>query len=117
MQIALAVKSVPFDEIVFVQYPVVEDPYDSNRVAPNYDDAEALWAALEANQPLQLTGEASQGDGVIVTSPTAEPDPSGTPTPGATTTPAPTDQPVALPETITGSTAAQETCSNGNVGQ
>ena len=52
MQIALAVKNVPFDEIVFVQYPVAEDPYDPNRVVPNYEAADQLWAALAANQPL-----------------------------------------------------------------
>src|SRR5690606_24702878 len=35
MQIALAVKNVPFDDIVFVQYPVNADPSDPNRVVPN----------------------------------------------------------------------------------
>ena len=35
VQIALAVKNVPFEEIVFVQYPVDQDPYDENRVVPN----------------------------------------------------------------------------------
>ena len=52
MQIALAVKSVPFDEIVFVQYPVTDDPADSNRVVPDYEAADQLWAALAANQPI-----------------------------------------------------------------
>ena len=58
VQIALAVKNVPFDEIVFVQYPVVTDPCDENKVVPNDESARALWDALAANQPLQLTGEA-----------------------------------------------------------
>ena len=35
VQIALAVKNVPFDEIVFVQYPVNDDPADPNKVVPN----------------------------------------------------------------------------------
>ena len=35
VQIALAVKNVPFDEIVFLQYPVLEDPSDPNKVVPN----------------------------------------------------------------------------------
>ena len=56
VQIALAVKNVPFSEIVFLQYPVIEDPADSNRVVPNKSAAEELWAALEANQTLAAHG-------------------------------------------------------------
>ena len=58
----------------------------------------------------------SQGEGVVVadpgtTEPPATPDPAATPG----ETPAPTDTAVALPSDIAGQTAAQETCSNGNV--
>ena len=116
-QIALAVKNVPFDEIVFIQYPVNGDPADSNKVVPNYTAADALWAALETNRPLQLTGKASQGDGVIVetpapTDPAAPTEPTDAATSGAPVTPA--EEAIALPPAITGSTAAQDTCSNGN---
>ncbi|QIG41172.1 LytR family transcriptional regulator [Microbacterium sp. 4R-513] len=122
VQIALAVKNVPFDEIVFIQYPVNDDPADENRVVPNKSAADALWAALAANQPIQLTGDVSQGDGVVVVQPTdpatepttpVEPAPEASATPGET--PAPTETAVELPSTIAGQTAAQETCSNGNV--
>ena len=79
MQIALAVKNVPFDEIVFVQYPVVDDPYDPNRVVPDYDAADQLWAALAANQPITLTSDPNAGGGVITVDPVptdpATPDP------------------------------------------
>lgn len=114
MQIALAVKNVPFNEIVFLQYPVYPDPDDPNRVVPDFAAADALWAALAANQQLQLTGDVSQGEGVVVVgeAPAAPVDPSATPTPGSTEAP---DTPVALPPEITGQTAAQETCSNGNL--
>ncbi|SDG67834.1 LCP family protein [Microbacterium pygmaeum] len=111
VQIALAVKNVPFDEIVFVQYPVLTDPDDPNKVVPNDESADALWAALAANQPLQLTGDISANEGVVA-------DPNAVPT--DPTTPAPTDpaapaeQAIALPSDITGSTAATPTCSNGN---
>jgi LCP family protein required for cell wall assembly len=124
VQIALAVKDVPFEEIVFIQYPTLADPSDSNRVVPNREAAKALWEALEANQPLELTGDLSQGDGVIDASPTEEPteapaDPVETeapaPTEGATETPAPTETSIELPESIAGQTAAQDTCSNGNL--
>lgn len=115
VQIALAVKSVPFDEIVFVQYPVAADPADENRVVPNYDAADQLWAALAANQPLQLTSDPNLGGGVITVDPAptdpATPDPSATP--GATDVP--TEAAIVLPDSIPGQTAAQSTCSAGNL--
>ncbi len=123
VQIALAVKNVPFEEIVFVQYPTRTDPADPNRVVPDYDAAEQLWAALEANQPLQLTGDLSGGGGVIEAGgpegetpvePTETVEPVE-PTEGAAETPSPQESAVALPSTITGQTAAQNTCSNGNL--
>ena len=116
VQVALAVKSVPFDEIVFVQYPVIEDPNDLNRVAPNYEAADELWAALEANQPIQLSSDPNEAGGVITVDPAptdpATPDPA---TPDPTATPAPTESAIVLPDTIPGQTAAQTTCSAGNV--
>ena len=114
VQIALAVKRVPFEEIVFVQYPVEQDPYDEDRVVPNYEAADALWAALEANEPINVTNDANLGGGVI----TVDPDPAAptaTPTPGSTATPAPTETAVDLPDSIPGTTAADRTCSAGNV--
>jgi LCP family protein required for cell wall assembly len=108
VQIALAVKDVPFGEIVFVQYPTFTDAADANRVVPNYEAAEVLWEALRTDKPLILTGEVGARGGVIDVTPT---DP--TATPGAT--PVPGEEGVALPSSITGSTAAQETCSGGNV--
>jgi LCP family protein required for cell wall assembly len=115
VQIALAVKSVPFDQIVFLQYPTVADPSNPNRVVPNQYAANTLFSALEKNEKLQLTGKASQGDGVVVVTPT----PSASSTPGASSTPSPTatDKAVQLPSSIAGQTAAEQTCSNGNVGR
>lgn len=120
VQIALAVKSVPFDEIVFVQYPVAEDPYDPNRVVPDYDAADQLWAALAANQPLTLTSDPNAGGGVITVDPpvdAATPDPAATTDPGATpdATDAPAETAIELPDSISGTTAAQNTCSAGNL--
>ncbi len=119
VQIALAVKNVPFDEIVFVQYPVLDDPYDSNRVVPNYDAAKQLWAALEANSQIAVTSDPNNTGGVVTVTPTETPQPepeaTATPTPGATATPEPEDEVVELPSTIPGTTAADETCSAGNL--
>ncbi|WP_345801154.1 LCP family protein [Microbacterium sp. AZCO] len=120
VQIALAVKDVPFDEIVFVQYPTLADPYDENRVVADTTSATALWSALATNRPLQLTGEVGARGGVVEVTPDAPaPESTDAATPGATTSPtspaSPDEQAIALPSSITGSTAAQETCSGGNM--
>ena len=117
VQIALAVKDVPFDEIAFVQYPSLQDRFDPDRLRPDYTSAEVLWAALRDNRALQITGDVGANGGVVEVTPTDAATPPGQPTPGDTATPAPTptEVAVALPPTITGSTAAQQTCSGGNV--
>jgi hypothetical protein len=95
---------------------VLEDPSDPNRVVPDYDAADQLWAALAANEPIQVTHDQDLTGGVIVAEPepTEEPvDPTPTADPGAT--PAPSETAVALPDNIPGQNAAQQTCSAGNV--
>ncbi|GAT71923.1 LCP family protein [Microbacterium hydrocarbonoxydans] len=108
VQIALAVKSVPFEDIVFLQFPTNTDPYNANHVVPNEEAAAAMWDAIAQNAQLQVTHENTEFDGVIVTEPTptteATPDPTATP-----------ENVVALPDSIKGNSAAQQTCSNGNV--
>lgn len=116
-QIALALKDVPTSDIVFVQYPTGTDASDPNKVVPMRSAADELFAAIEANQPLQITHENSSNEGVVVeetpaTTPPAEP---VAPTESATPTPDPAQTAVALPDTIKGNSAAQQTCSNGNV--
>ena len=115
VQIALAVKSVPFEDIVFVQYPTGTDAANPNKVVPNQSAASALWDAIEANAQLQITHENNKNDGVVVQEPTAPVEPT---TPDANATPDPNATPdnvVALPNAIKGNSAAQVTCSNGNV--
>ncbi len=124
VQIAMAVKDVPYEDIVFVQYPTryVSDGGPSSRVVPVKDAAQVLFDALKANQPLTLTGDASQGYGVEVTGEAVKPPTTPTPeatadagaTPAAGETPA-AETPVAetrveLPSQIAGQTAAQTTC-------
>ncbi|MGM1018811.1 MAG: LCP family protein [Actinomycetota bacterium] len=118
VQIALAVKDVDFSDIVFVQYPNGSSAAYPNKVVPIPEAGAALWEAIEANRPLEITHENNSNEGVVVT----EDDPEETaPEPSETATP--TDGPdedtdeeaVALPESIKGNTAAQRTCSNGNV--
>jgi len=106
VQIALAVKDVPFEDIVFVQYPTLEDPDNPNKVVPNTSAATALWDAIKANKQLQITHKNTKNDGVVVKEPE----------PGATQAPTPTKTPgdvVELPSSIKGNSAAVQTCSNG----
>lgn len=112
VQIALAVKSVPFEDIVFVQYPTAEDPYDANKVVPDESAATVLWDAIKANKQLQITHQNTANEGVVV----QEPETPTTPAPTASETPTATpDDVVALPDSIKGNSAAVQTCSNGNV--
>lgn len=103
-QIALAVKSVPIEDIVFVQYPTVEDPENPNHVIPDYEAADILFAAINANQPLQITSVPTEDDGVVLAEPAAPP--AEAPTSDEAT--------VELPSTVKGNSAATRTCSNGN---
>ena len=120
VQVAQAVKDVPFEDIVFVQYPTVEAPSDRNRVAPNYSAAEVLWDALAANQAIEVTGDVSVNGGTVVADSTPAPDASPTEEapPAEEVEPGTVDPAtgaVALPPSISGSSAAQQTCSAGVV--
>jgi LCP family protein required for cell wall assembly len=123
--IVQAVQKVGLDNMVFVQYPVGQDPDNINRVVPNVYAAEQLNTALQSDQPIRLSG--TTGDAAEVdTSPsatstpkaTATPAPTATggaaPTPTATKSTRPGSAPapaVTLPPSVSGQTAAQKTCS------
>jgi LCP family protein required for cell wall assembly len=115
VQLALAAKDVPLDDITFVQFPVFDDPANSNHVIADTDAATALWEAIETNQPLEVTGNA--GSGVIEASPAPTQPPVESPAPetSASSTPAPTDVAVELPSNVPGSKADEPTCSAGNL--
>lgn len=108
VQVALAVKDVPFEDIVFLQYPTFTDSYDPNKVVADSASADAMWEAINANQQLQVTHENSENEGVIVEeteAPEVPVDETATPAPNV----------FALPDNVKGNSAAQTTCSNGNV--
>jgi hypothetical protein len=114
VQIAMALKSVPFTDFVFVQYPT---SYGNGGVYPVSYAADELFAALRDNKALALTGEASQGMGVDVVgeatplpvaSPTA--DPTAVADAAASSVPAVPDVAVELPPAIAGQRADQVTC-------
>lgn len=120
VSIAQALKNISLDHIVFLQYPVVTDPDNVNRVVTDDDAASALVAALQADAPLQLTGTLGRG-ATTDTAPQPIPVPAATPSPAdllripvATAAPVEAAAPVALPQDISGQTAAQSTCGKAN---
>lgn len=116
VQVASAVKDVPFEDIVFVQYPTVAARSDANRVAPDYAAAEVLWDALRENRSIEVTGGVAVNDGTVIAEPA--PGESAPPAEDPAVEPGEVDPntgAVALPRAITGSSAAQQTCSAGVV--
>lgn len=109
ISIALTLKKISLDRIVFVQYPVTPDPSNPNRVIPQQSSAAALVSALKSDRPLSLTGKLGRAATAAAT-PTAVPTPIASPTIAteATTTPTPTSVP--LPGDISGQSASQATC-------
>ena len=120
VQIGLALKDTGLGNMVFLQYPTVADPANPNRVIVNRSSASVLNAALVADRALTLTGKTGRGS--VDTTPSPSVGPPASPAPSASGSPAPSTSastsassgPVVLPSTITGQTAAQQTCTVGN---
>jgi LCP family protein required for cell wall assembly len=119
VSIALAMKDIPLESIVFVQYPGTtggEGVY-AGKVQPDVAAADALFAAILADQPVGLSGTTGQGSVVDPNAPASAP--VAAPVDGATVdpatpAPAPTSAPVTvLPDSVLGQTAGTYTCSKG----
>jgi len=121
---ALALKSIPLSQITFVQYPVVGDPTNVNRVVPDETEAPALAQAIQNDEPVTLSGATGRGTEVVggstqgttpsapATAP-ATPTTPATPTGGSTPSSTPSATSVALGQNATGQTAAEQTCTKG----
>ncbi|NQX26655.1 LCP family protein [Microbacteriaceae bacterium VKM Ac-2854] len=126
VQMGLALSEVDLAEVVFVQYPTVTV---DGGVEPNVEAAAVLAAALQNDQAIVVTG----GTGAGATTSGTEPAPAAeTPTAETPTAETPAEAPtepaaeptavataptsVALPESITGQPADQQTCSVGFFG-
>ena len=108
VQIAMAAKDVPLENFVFLQYPAVTDPYDENRVAPNYDEAQKLFEMIAANESIAPSGTyLEETQGTEEPTPPVEQPVEGE-TPVATDTPAPVDTP-----DVVGRNATDESCAAG----
>jgi LCP family protein required for cell wall assembly len=105
---AVALKDINLNKIVFVQYPTY---YMGDGVEPDTASAEQLFTALSNDTPISLTGTTgvgSEADPSAPAGPSATPAPSPAPS-DAGSSPGPTD--VALPDNVHGQTASQHTCS------
>ncbi|PZE57647.1 LytR family transcriptional regulator [Curtobacterium sp. MCPF17_001] len=126
--LASALRGMSTSSMLFVQYPVVDDPADSARVVVDEANAHTLNVALQTDERTTLndssTGRASR-ESSDTASPSASASPSDpattpgaattapeTPAPETTTTSSPSSTP--LPSSITGQSAAEQTCSVGN---
>jgi LCP family protein required for cell wall assembly len=124
--LAGALRGMSTANMLFVQYPVADDPADSARVIVDQDAAHTLNVALQNDQKTSLTdsstGRASEESGTASGTATTAPSTgtstgssgssSGTSTGAATSTATASSTP--LPSSITGQSASEETCSVGN---
>lgn len=119
--IAGALKDIPIDEVVFARYPIADATLGGQSgVVPIADAAEILFAAIAADLPLGLTGGTGGGTVSDPDAPVASPAPTPVETvdpsaPVPSGSPAPSAPParVELPETVSGTTAGEVTCSAG----
>jgi len=128
ISIAMALKDISLEKIVFVQYPNAYGTSNGQSgVLPIETAADELFDAIKADVPIGLSGSTGVGS---VPDPSA-PAPPDTTTPGTTppdastpdaTAPGSTDVPstgapssgITLPESVQGQTAGERTCSAGN---
>jgi LCP family protein required for cell wall assembly len=121
---AIAMKGIDLNKVVFVQYP---NHYVDAGVAPTVDAATALMTALQNDQPVVVTGDTGVGSVADPNAPAASTAPSTAPsttpsaapstTPSSAPSPAPSSggssggTSVDLPSDVHGQTAGQYTCS------
>ncbi|OII12313.1 LCP family protein [Curtobacterium sp. MCBA15_008] len=133
--LAGALRGMSTANMLFVQYPVADDPADHARVIVDQEAAHTLNVALQNDQKTSLsdstTGRASEESPTGTSSATAAPSSSaGSPSTGSSSAgsstagsssagtganaPAATPTSTPLPSSITGQSASEQTCSVGN---
>ena len=120
--IAFALKDVDPANVVFLQYPSASGMSGSQSgVLPITSAANTLFSAIKADRPVELTGSTGIGSKL---NPNATPAPGSTPEPSAgvdasaspSASAGPENDKVSLPESVSGQTGDQETCSKGQRG-
>lgn len=121
--IAVALKDIDLNKVVFAQVPTGNVSGGVEPVQPEFDE---MFEAIGNDVPIELSGATGSGSTLDPNAPPVEPaapvepaepvdpaapaDPAATPTP----TPAPTGTPATvLPESVTGQTAGDLTCTVG----
>ncbi|GAA2225168.1 LCP family protein [Herbiconiux moechotypicola] len=114
VSLALTMKDVDLNNIVFVQYPAQGDADWPGKVVPVQSTADALFAKILADQPFTLAEDSTGTGSTVVADPTTEtPDPTTTTDPAdPTATDAPVTSAPEVLEGVTGQTAAEQTCAN-----
>lgn len=119
VELGLSLRGLNMADATFLGLPVGNG--DGGKVVPIYEDAQIMWDAIAAGQSLAVTGDVALNEGAVEaapdgTVPTPDPeDETVEPTePVETVTPTPPAGTVELPSTITGNSAANNTCANGN---
>jgi LCP family protein required for cell wall assembly len=119
VSIAVALKDIDLDRVAFLQYPIV---WVDAGLEPLSADAAVLFDAIARDVPVAITAQPSDTTAAIpnpapssVPTPTPTPTSAGKPEPTSTApaTPPPAGSPVALPPSVSGQTAAQQTCTVG----
>jgi LCP family protein required for cell wall assembly len=115
VSVALTFRDIPLDDVVFLQYP--GEVLANGRVQPDEAAAAQLVGLLASDADFSLGQPAATDESGSVpadgaTTPPATPAPEA-PADGSTPAPTPTPTSEVLDASITGQTAAQSTCSNG----
>jgi LCP family protein required for cell wall assembly len=112
VSIALALKTIPLSNIAMIQYPVGSSPLYPNRVVPSTYADDQVATALQKDLRVKLTGQTGRGAVLGAPLPTTP-----APTASASASPTPTSRgagTIALPSSVQGQSADQQTCSKGN---
>ncbi|HEY0373411.1 MAG TPA: LCP family protein [Amnibacterium sp.] len=104
----LALKQIALSKIAFVQYPVVADPQNSNKVVPNATVAAALMARVKAGTAIPLS-TTNLGSSAVVAKPATGSSPSSSSTPSPS--PSASSSSSSALRGLTGQTASEQTCS------
>jgi LCP family protein required for cell wall assembly len=109
VQMALALKSIKLDRMVFVQYPTAEDPYNPNKVVPSAALAATLMERVQQDKAIGL------GKDALGVSTKLAKDKKASGSTRTTASPSPTKSAGATEGDVIsglkGQTAAQKTCS------
>lgn len=121
VSIAMALKDIPLEQVIFVQYPTeYGDINGYEGVLPLKTPAGELFDALAADEPLSLSGETGPGsvpdpNAPVEAAPEETAPPAAEPAPDGTVAPTPEATPgVVLDASVPGQTAGDYTCSKGN---